>query len=100
SPDALTSLPPPRLQPRSPSNELPRPSSRRSESSNKQDQTHTEQPATPLFGEHSYDHDAKDNGPDMQTYEDDDLDIADDAAPAFRSLEEELDTQEEIEASS
>ncbi|KAI7565009.1 hypothetical protein KC346_g21379, partial [Hortaea werneckii] len=50
--------------------------------------------------EHNYDRDAKDNGPEMQTYEDDDLDIADDAAPAFRSLEEELDTQGEIEASS
>ncbi|KAI7365162.1 hypothetical protein KC354_g5100 [Hortaea werneckii] len=100
SPDAMTSLPPPRMQPRSPSNELPRPSSRRAESPNKQDQTHTEQPATPLFGEHNYDRDATDNGPEMQTYEDDDLDIADDAAPAFRSLEEELDTQDETEETS
>ena len=93
SPEASSSLPPPRLHSRAgketvmPATEPPKPRSRVPSAS-------SEGPTTPLFRSQSYDQDAEDNNVTMQSFEgeDEDLDIADNQPPAFRSLEDELDT--------
>ena len=93
SPDVSGSLPPPRLHSRAgkekamPTLEQPKPRSRVPSAS-------SEAPTTPLFRSQSYDQDAEDNNATMQSFEgeDEDLDIADNHPPAFRSLEDELDT--------
>ena len=91
SPEASASLPPPRLESRAskenvvPSTEPPKPRSRVPSAA-------SDAPTTPLFRSQSYDRDAEDNEVSMRSFEDEDLDIADNAPPAFRSLEDELDT--------
>ncbi|KXL49442.1 hypothetical protein M433DRAFT_132612 [Acidomyces richmondensis BFW] len=83
SPETTLSLPPPRLNSRdgSKSSALPhsRPVSISSEGS-----------STLLFREQNYDRDAEDSEAHMQSFADDDLDVPDSEAPAFRSLEAEL----------
>ena len=59
-------------------------------------------PTTPLFRPHSYDDDAEDNQVHLQSFdetiEDEDLDIADNQPPAFRSLDLELEAADEDES--
>ncbi|KAK1821985.1 hypothetical protein LTR12_003509, partial [Friedmanniomyces endolithicus] len=94
SPGATPSLPRPHLQsyaaPMSrqrPTDVLPR---------DRRVSDYSEGPTTPLFREQSYDRDAEDSRVHMQSFEDDDdLDIADSAPPAFRSLGDELETPAE-----
>ncbi|KAK6395237.1 hypothetical protein LTR65_000707 [Meristemomyces frigidus] len=90
SPEATMSVPPPRLQAR----EDPRPStsalSNEPSSHSRQVSSSSDAPTTPLLREQSYDLDAEDNEIHMQSFEDDDLDVADSEPPAFRSLESEL----------
>lgn len=95
SPD-VTSLSPPRLQSRPLS----------SRSSNKASSSRLDamqrqvseapaishEPVTPLFREQSYDRDAEDSNVELPNFDDDDLDVPDNEAPAFRSLEAELET--------
>jgi hypothetical protein len=91
SPEASGSLPPPRLHSRSgkekvaPLTEPPKPRSRVPSAA-------SDAPTTPLFRSQNYDQDAEDHNVSMQSFEDEDLDIADNGPPAFRSLEDELDT--------
>jgi hypothetical protein len=49
-------------------------------------------PVMPLFREQSYDQDAEDSKVQLPNFDDDDLDLPDNEAPAFRSLEAELET--------
>jgi len=83
NPETTQSLPPPRLQSRDgsmpPAKVHSRPVSTSSETS-----------STPLFREQSYDQDAEDSEVRMQSFADDDLDVPDSDAPAFRNLEAEL----------
>lgn len=100
SPETSNPLPPPQLSrpgSKAGSMDVPRPKSR-------QPSTASDGPTTPLFRSQSYDQDAEDHQEvRMQDFEDDeeeeegdeDLDVADDAPPAFRtggarSLEDEL----------
>ncbi|KAK0926157.1 hypothetical protein LTR91_007886 [Friedmanniomyces endolithicus] len=58
---------------------------------------YSEGPTTPLFREQSYDRDAEDSRVHLHSFEDEDdddldLDVADSAPPAFRSLEDELES--------
>nr|POE47653.1 hypothetical protein CFP56_00984 [Quercus suber] len=114
SPETTTALPPPRLQTRSTSKApltsvAPAPMATQHQ---RQPSMSSEVPTTPLFEEQNYDKDAEDSqvmqkfsgaeedeeveeddakdGP-AQAEEDEDLDIADSQAPAFRSLDSELD---------
>ncbi|TKA81464.1 hypothetical protein B0A55_02925 [Friedmanniomyces simplex] len=91
SPEATASLPRPYLQ--SYSAPAPRQGLADAEapSTNRRVSDSSEGPTTPLFREQSYDRDAEDSRLHLQSFEDDDLDIADSAPPAFRSIEEELD---------
>jgi len=90
SPEATMSLPAPRLQGRDRLQALERPPAQSPRPDSRQVSSSSEGPATPLLREQSYDRDAKDNNVRMQSFEDDDLDIADSEAPAFRNLETEL----------
>ncbi|TKA28717.1 hypothetical protein B0A50_03045 [Salinomyces thailandicus] len=100
SPETRDALPPPRLQTRTSSDEPARLTSQTSKPRpvSRQVSNSSDAPSTPLFGEHDYDHDAQDSGAHMEDFEDDDLDIADTIAPAFRSLESELEHESKAEA--
>lgn len=84
------SVPPPRLQTPNDSKPLERPLSHLARSHSRQVSASSDVPTTPLLREQSYDLDAEDNEVHMQSFEDDDLDVADSEPPAFRSLEAEL----------
>lgn len=91
SPEATMSIPPPQLHsrnngrgPETPPHNAGRYSRQVSESS--------QLPITPLFRDQSYDRDAEDSKVQMQSFEDEDLNVADSKPPAFRSLEAELET--------
>ncbi|KAK0783253.1 hypothetical protein LTR75_014166 [Friedmanniomyces endolithicus] len=91
SPGATASLPRSHLQSYAAPMSCQRPTDARSHDRRVSD--YSEGPTTPLFREQSYDRDAEDSRVHMQSFEDDDdLDIADSAPPAFRSLGDELDS--------
>lgn len=90
SPEVTMSVPPPRLQTPNDSKPLERPLSHLARSHSRQVSASSDVPTTPLLREQSYDLDAEDNEVHMQSFEDDDLDVADSEPPAFRSLEAEL----------
>lgn len=100
SPEATASLPPPRQhsRPTSKSNDIalsepPKQKARQASAA-------SETPTTPLFRSQGYDQDAEDNQVQMQSFDDEDLDVADSEPPAFRSLEAELEgaTEDDIVA--
>ncbi|KAK0868332.1 hypothetical protein LTS02_003646 [Friedmanniomyces endolithicus] len=91
SPGAKASLPRPHLQSYAAPMSRQRPTDAPSRDRRVSD--YSEGPTTPLFREQSYDRDAEESRVHMQSFEDDDdLDIADSAPPAFRSLGDELDS--------
>ena len=90
SPEATGSLPAPRLQSRSGSKPTVLPLSEPPKPANRRTSAVSEAPTTPLFHSQNYDCDAEDNQAHMESFEDEDLDIADNQPPAFRSLELEL----------
>ena len=98
SPEATKSLSPPQLQSRPLRAKTPEGQSSRNSALERRVSTSSvvsDGPVTPLLREQSYDRDAEDNQVDMQSFDDDDLDVQDDEAPAFRSLEAELDASVE-----
>ena len=91
SPEATGSMPPSRLhshpgkQHSMSLTQPPKPLSR-------QTSTASDASTARLFRSQNYDQDAEDNSAHMQSFEDDDLEIADNRPPAFRSLEAELES--------
>lgn len=83
-------LAPPKLQSRSSSKSSAANAAQRPQPRSRHASATSERPSTPLFREQSYDRDADDTGVTMQSFEDDDLDVADSEPPAFRTLESEL----------
>ena len=84
-------MPPPRLQSRQGKQhgmsltQPPKPLSR-------QTSTASDASTARLFRSQNYDQDAEDNTAHMESFEDDDLEIADNRPPAFRSLDDELES--------
>ncbi|KAK5168097.1 uncharacterized protein LTR77_006665 [Saxophila tyrrhenica] len=96
SPEVTRSMPPPRLH--SSAGEQPqetKDTKRPSLSHSREPSGMSDGPTTPLFRSQSYDKDAEDHSVNMQSFEDEDLDVADNRPPAFRSLEAELDSADE-----
>jgi hypothetical protein len=92
SPEATRSLPPPQLQSHA-EDKFEHPSFTESlrPSHSRQPSAASDAPPTPLFRSQSYDKDAEDSSVHMQAYDDEDLEVADNQPPVFRSLEAELD---------
>ena len=91
SPEATASLPPPRLHSRAGKENnlsLAQPSQPRS----RQTSAASDAPTTPLFRSQNYDQDAEDRNTHMESFDDEDLDVADNEPPAFRSLGDELES--------
>ncbi|KAK3051646.1 hypothetical protein LTR09_007301 [Extremus antarcticus] len=92
SPEATKSLPQPRLHSSAGEQKVNGAPIRPSLAHSRQPSALSDGPTTPLFRSQSYDQDAEDNSVHMQSFEDEDLDVADSQPPAFRSLEAELDS--------
>jgi hypothetical protein len=92
SPEATRSLPPPQLQSQEEDKfEYPSLAAPPRPSHSRQPSGASDAPTTPLFRSQSYDKDAEDSSVHMQAYDDEDLEVADNQPPVFRSLEAELD---------
>ncbi|KAK3725041.1 hypothetical protein LTR37_000551 [Vermiconidia calcicola] len=99
SPEATSSVPPPRLHSSSGVEVGDTAASETQTPRGRPQSASTESPITPLFRSQSYDRDAKDNNAYIMedSFEDENLEIEDKQPPAFRSLEAELDDATEDE---